>query len=176
MGPSGRIGRGLLIYECCGVPGSVEPGCLLYITEVQWTQNRKRYQMQLRVYYEDTDAAGMVYHSNYLNYFERARTEYLRKRGCSVAELAAAGAIFPVVRMEIDFKVPARHDELLRITTRPVRVAGASFVLQQQVLRESDEALLVSAVVTMACVTPGLKACRLPASIHDVLTAGLSGQ
>lgn len=132
--------------------------------------------MQLRVYYEDTDAAGVVYHSNYLNYFERDRTEYLRERGCSVAEQASAGVIFPVVRMEIDFKAPARHDDLLRITTRPVRVAGASFVLQQQVLRESDGQLLVSALVTMACVTSALKACRIPACVHDILTAGLSDQ
>lgn len=130
--------------------------------------------MQVRVYYEDTDAAGVVYHSNYLNYFERGRTEYLRERGCSVSELAAAGAIFPVVRMEIDFKSPARHDDLLRITTQPVRVAGASFVLQQQVLRESDGQLLVGALVTMACVTPDLKACRIPAGVRDVLTTGLS--
>lgn len=130
--------------------------------------------MQLRVYYEDTDAAGVVYHANYLNYFERGRTEYFRERGRSVAELAAAGTIFPVVRMEIDFKMPARHDDLLRITTRPLRVAGASFVLQQQVLRDSDGQLLVEALVTMACVTSDLKACRMPNGVRDLLTAGLS--
>jgi len=80
--------------------------------------------MQIRVYYEDTDAAGVVYHSNYLNYCERARTEYLRERGYSVAELAASGTVFPVARMEIDFKAPARHDDLLRIVTVPLRVGG----------------------------------------------------
>lgn len=130
--------------------------------------------MLLRVYYEDTDAAGVVYHSNYLNYCERARTEYLRERGCSVAELAADGAIFPVVRMEIDFKAPARHDELLRITTLPLRVGGSSFVLRQQVLRETDGQLLVELMVTLACVSPALKARRIPASVRDTLYAGMS--
>lgn len=130
--------------------------------------------MKLRVYYEDTDAAGVVYHSNYLNYFERGRTEYLRDRGCSVVELAAAGAIFPVVRMEIDFKAPARHDDLLRITTRPVKVTGASFVLEQQVLREADGQLLVGALVTLACITPHRRVSRLPDCVRDILTAGLS--
>jgi len=103
--------------------------------------------MLLRVYYEDTDAAGVVYHSNYLNYCERARTEYLRERGWSVAELASDGAVFPVVRMEIDFKAPARHDDMLRINTVPIRVGGSSFAVRQQVLRASDGKLLVELLV-----------------------------
>jgi acyl-CoA thioester hydrolase len=130
--------------------------------------------MLLRVYYEDTDAAGVVYHSNYLNYCERARTEYLREHGWSVAELAAEGAIFPVVRMEIDFKAPARHDDLLRVTTLPLRVGGSSFELRQQVVRESDGKLLVELLVTLACVTPQLKARRIPAGVRETLTAGVS--
>lgn len=132
--------------------------------------------MLLRVYYEDTDAAGVVYHSNYLNYCERARTEYLRERGCSVAELAAAGAVFPVVRMEIDFKAPARHDDLLRVTTEPVRVGGSSFELRQRVLRAADGQLLVELMVTLACVSPGLKARRIPADVRAVLNSEVSGQ
>lgn len=130
--------------------------------------------MLLRVYYEDTDAAGVVYHSNYLNYCERARTEYLREHGWSVAELAAEGAIFPVVRMEIDFKAPARHDDLLRVTTLPLRVGGSSFELRQQVVRESDGKLLVELLVTLACVTVHLKARRIPAGVRETLIAGVS--
>lgn len=130
--------------------------------------------MQVRVYYEDTDAAGVVYHSNYLNYCERARTEYLRERGWSVAELAADGTVFPVVRMEIDFKAPARHDDLLRITTRPLRVGGSSFELRQQVLRERDNTLLAELLVTLACVTPQLKARRIPSGLRETLRAEVS--
>ena len=108
--------------------------------------------------------------SNYLNYCERARTEYLRERGCSVAALAAAGMIFPVVRMVIDFRAPARHDELLRITTQPERVRGSSFELRQEVLRAEDGKLLVSLQVTLACVTPSLKARRIPEQVRQLLT------
>lgn len=129
--------------------------------------------MKIRVYYEDTDAAGVVYHSNYLNYMERARTEFLREQGCSVAQLASEGAVFPVVRMAIDFKAPARHDELLQITTVPVRVGGSSFTLQQQVLRDADGQLLVQAEVTLACVTPALKARRVPAEVRELLAKRL---
>lgn len=126
--------------------------------------------MLIRVYYEDTDAAGVVYHSNYLNFMERARTEYFRELGCSVAELAAEGAIFPVVRMRIDFKSPAYHDDLLELTTQPVRIGGSSFELQQRIVRHSDGKLLVDASVTLACVTPHLKARRIPAEVRKLLT------
>ena len=127
--------------------------------------------MLIRVYYEDTDAAGVVYHSNYLNFMERARTEYFREHGCCVADLADEGAVFPVVKMVIDFKAPGRHDDLLELTTIPVRVGGSSFELQQQVLRHSDGTLLVDALVTLACVTPALKAKRVPAEVRRVLAA-----
>lgn len=130
--------------------------------------------MQLRVYYEDTDAAGVVYHANYLNYCERARTEYLRERGWSVAELASDGAVFPVVRMEIDFKAPARHDDLLQIITTPLRVGGSSFELRQQVQRASDGKLLVELLVTLACITPQYKARRIPAGVRAALSAEVS--
>ena len=130
--------------------------------------------MLLRVYYEDTDAAGVVYHSNYLNYCERARTEYLRERGWSVAELASDGAVFPVVRMEIDFKAPARHDDLLQVITTPLRVGGSSFELRQQVHRASDGKLLVELLVMLACMTPQLKARRIPAGVRETLSAEVS--
>ncbi len=125
--------------------------------------------MVIRVYYEDTDAAGVVYHSNYLNFMERARTEFLRQKGYSVPELAANGSVFPVVRMEIDFRAPARHDDLLRVITTPERVSGSSFVLRQQVLRDYDNMILAEAQVTLACVTPLLKAKRLPVAIREML-------
>ncbi len=130
--------------------------------------------MQIRVYYEDTDAAGVVYHANYLNYLERARTEYLREQGISVAEMAAGGAVFPVVRMEIDFKAPARHDDLLEVTTTPVRVGGSSFTLQQQVQRSNDNQLLVQATVSLACVSPDLKARRIPRELRLLLAQGIA--
>jgi len=129
--------------------------------------------MDVRIYYEDTDAAGVVYHANYLKFFERARTEYLRELGLGVAELAAAGFVFPVIRMEVDFKAPARHDELLRVETRPERVGGSTFTLRQQAWR--DGRLLVDALVSLACIGPELKARRVPAEVRLVLERGLAG-
>ena len=125
--------------------------------------------MEVRIYYEDTDAAGVVYHANYLKYFERARTEYFRERGLLVAELAAAGHVFPVVRMEVDFMSPARHDDLLSIVTKPVQSSGASFSLRQQIFRTDDNRLLVNALVKLACIGPNLKARRIPTEVLQLV-------
>jgi acyl-CoA thioester hydrolase len=127
--------------------------------------------MDVRIYYEDTDAAGVVYHAGYLRFFERARTEYFRERGLLVAALAESGFIFPVVRMEIDFRAPALHDDLLTIVTRPERVGGSSVTLRQQAVRRSDDKLLVEALVTLACISPALKARRIPHEVRQVLDA-----
>ena len=128
--------------------------------------------MDIRIYYEDTDAAGVVYHASYLRFFERARTEYFRARGLGVAELANAGFIFPVIRMEIDFKAPALHDELVSVITRPEWVGGSSFTVRQQVVRQSDATLLVEALVTLACISQEFKARRIPNQIRRVLEEG----
>ena len=125
--------------------------------------------MQIRIYYEDTDAGGVVYHANYLGYFERARTEFLRQRGLSVKRLHEDGYIFPVVRVEIDFRAPARLDDLIRIDTAVLEVGKCSFTLLQGAVREWDEKLLVEAKVSLVCVAPGMKVKRLPSQLLDVL-------
>ena len=127
--------------------------------------------MDIRIYYEDTDAAGVVYHANYLKYFERARTEYFRDKGWPVAQLASDGFVFPVVRMEINFLSPGRHDDALSVSTIPVRVGGSSFTIQQSIVRKVDGRQLVGALVTLACITPQLKARRIPADIRQLLEA-----
>jgi acyl-CoA thioester hydrolase len=131
--------------------------------------------MQVRIYYEDTDAAGVVYHANYLKFFERARTEYFRERGLVVSELAAAGHVFPVVRMEVDFIAPARHDDLLSIVTSPVQSCGSSFSLRQQVYRACDDRLLVNALVKLACVGHDLKARRIPKEVRQSVNVQADG-
>lgn len=127
--------------------------------------------MHVRIYYEDTDAAGVVYHANYIKFLERARTEYFRERGLLVSELAAAGHVFPVVRMEVDFIAPARHDDLLSIVTSPAQSSGSSFSLQQRIYRASDNRLLVNAFVKLACVGPDLRARRIPAEVRRIVEA-----
>jgi len=129
--------------------------------------------MDVRIYYEDTDVAGVVYHANYLKYFERARSEYLRERGVSVALLAKEGFVFPVVRVEIDFKSPAFLDDLISITTFPAKVKGSSFKLCQYAVRKVDGRLLADATITLACVNPKLKARRIPLDVRSLLEAEL---
>ncbi len=129
--------------------------------------------MDVRIYYEDTDAGGVVYHANYIKYLERARTEYFRSRGFLVAELARNGFVFPVVRLEIDFKAPALHDDLLSVTTCPVRVGGSSVTLCQKIVRQDDGKLLAEGFVTLACTSPALKARRIPPEIRRMLEAEL---
>ena len=130
--------------------------------------------MQVRIYYEDTDSGGVVYHANYLKFMERARTEYFRSHGFLVAELAENGFVFPVVHMELDFKASALHDDLLHVETVPVTVGGASVTLRQKIVRERDGRLLVEGTVVLACVTPRLKAQRIPLAIRQMLERELA--
>lgn len=125
--------------------------------------------MEFRIYYEDTDAGGVVYHARYLAFFERGRTEYFRDRGVSVGELAAQGSVFPVVRLEIDYKAPAVLDDLVRVETEPLEVGRSSFTMGQQLVRALDGKLLAAAKVTLVCVGPGMKAKRIPEEVLGAL-------
>ena len=128
-------------------------------------------RMEFRIYYEDTDAGGVVYHANYLGFFERGRTEYLRERGLSVADLADRGYIFPVVHLEITYRSAAVLDDLVRVETEFLEVGKASFVLGQQVVRVIDGRVLVAGKVTLVCTSPAMKARRLPDEILQALAA-----
>lgn len=131
--------------------------------------------MHIRIYYEDTDAGGVVYHANYLGYFERARTEFLRERGLSVKGLHETGSIFPVVRLEIDYRAPAVLDDLLDVETEVFEVGKTSFTLAQRARRVSDGKLLVEGKVTLVCVGPGMKAKRLPEELVRLIETGHPG-
>lgn len=125
--------------------------------------------MEIRVYYEDTDAGAIVYYANYLKYFERGRTEYLRDRGFSVAELHRRGFVFPVVYLEINYRAPAVHDDLLKVETDVLEIKKSSFTFAQRVLRASDGKLLVEGKVKLACVSPEMKPKRLPEEIIQAI-------
>jgi acyl-CoA thioester hydrolase len=118
-----------------------------------------RHVQRVRVYYEDTDFTGIVYHANYLRFMERGRTNYLRLLGADhralfdAAEQEAPGFAFVVRAMSIDFLKPARMDDLLDIETAPHEVKGASIMLGQRVLRDGE--LLVEAKVRVAFVSGG---------------------
>jgi acyl-CoA thioester hydrolase len=120
-----------------------------------------------RVYYEDTDLAGVVYYANYLKFIERARSEWVRARGVDQGELKAeAGLVFAVRRLEADYLAPARFDDLLEVRTRLVDLTGARIVLDQEVWR--GEVVLFAARVTLVCLSDR-GAVRLPAPIRAAL-------
>src|SRR3979411_2232092 len=116
-----------------------------------------RHTMQVRVYYEDTDFSGIVYHANYLRFMERGRTTYLRLIGAdhgalfAAAPSHAAGLAFVVRTMRIDFLKPARMDDVLEVVTAPQEVKGASIMLRQRVMRGGET--LVEAQVRVACIS-----------------------
>jgi acyl-CoA thioester hydrolase len=121
-----------------------------------------RHAYTLRVYYEDTDAGGVVYYANYLRYAERARTEALRDLGIPHAALVAQyGLMFVVRRIKVDYLRPARLDESLTVLTEPLAVGGASVVLRQEVRGDRGPCAVLE--VQLACVPPnGDKPARLP--------------
>jgi acyl-CoA thioester hydrolase len=137
-----------------------------------------RHLLRVRVYYEDTDFSGVVYHASYLRFMERGRTTYLRLLGIDHRALfedesEAAGLAFVVASMQIDFIKPARMDDVVAVVTTPEEVRGASIMLRQQV-RRTDE-LLVDAKVRIALVSGG-RARPLPKPLRTAMEADAARQ
>jgi acyl-CoA thioester hydrolase len=130
-----------------------------------------RHVLPVRVYYEDTDFSGVVYHANYLKFCERGRSDMLRLADIHHAQLHGAQAQmgFVVRHMECDFLKPARIDDLLRVETAIASLTGARLTLEQKVCR-GDETLF-SARVTVALVDGAGRPCRMPADFAARLTA-----
>lgn len=117
--------------------------------------------LPVRVYYEDTDAGGVVYHANYLKFCERGRTDFLRVLGIRQSELG--DLLFVVRRMECDFRKSARLDDLLEVRTRFLEMAGARLELMQDVVRDGE--VLFAAKVTAAVIGREGRPRRLPAEL-----------
>jgi len=128
-----------------------------------------RHVLPLRVYYEDTDFSGIVYHANYLKFCERGRSDMLRVIGIAHRELSRTGLAFAVRRMNCDFLKPAIIDDLLDVVTRPAEIGGARLVLDQSVLR-GDETLF-TAEVTLALIDANSRPRRLPEALAVSLGA-----
>ena len=122
----------------------------------------KIHRIEVRVYYEDTDFSGAVYHAAYLHFFERGRTEFLRAEGIHHSELAKEGIAFAVRSMAIDFQRAAHIDDLLSVETAMAEVSGARLTLEQTTSR-GDE-IITRAKVVVVAVRDG-KAARLPAAV-----------
>jgi acyl-CoA thioester hydrolase len=129
------------------------------------------FEWLVRVYYEDTDAGGVVYHARYLHFMERARTEWLRALGFEQQRLRdEQGVLFAVRKMTLDFVRPARFDQALRVTAAVSGAGRASIDFAQQVLNAEDGAVYCRAAVNVACLdAERLRPMRIPGAIRDAL-------
>lgn len=121
------------------------------------------HQFPIRVYYEDTDMAGIVYYANYLKYIERGRSDWVREMGVDQNAMRDDGTVFAVRRVEADYLGSARLDDELMVDTTIHAVTGARLVLNQQVKR--DQEVLFEAQVTIVCLSDGMPT-RLPANFR----------
>ena len=125
---------------------------------------------QARAYIEDTDAGGIVYHANYLNFMERARTESLRSLGFDKSDIFDADCIFVVHSLQIDYKKPAKLDDKLNIEAHVLQLKRSSILFRQNIWRETE--LLSTATVKIACIDKiEQKPAAIPAAIHKALSA-----
>jgi acyl-CoA thioester hydrolase len=126
------------------------------------------HQTTIRVYYEDTDLAGVVYYANYLRFIERGRSEALRDLGIDQGALKRErGLVFVVRRLTVDYLAPALFDDVLEVRTRVTRLRGASVEMSQEVWRGA--ACLNRAAVTIACMDASGRPQRLPADVRGRL-------
>ena len=124
---------------------------------------------QCRVYYEDTDLAGIVYYANYFKFIERARTEFVREIGIDQTELKSGeGIVFAVQRVEADYIKPAQFDDELSVYTSPVQITAARIILNQVVKRGSEE--LFRAKVCLVAIGQNGKPTRIPAKLRQTMT------
>ena len=126
------------------------------------------HKFPIRVYYEDTDMAGIVYYANYLKYIERARSDWVRGIGIDQnAMREEQGVVFAVRRIEADYHAPAKFDDEVTVHTHVQTVTGVRLVMEQSLYR--DQVLLFHAIVTLVCVNAAGHPARLPANIRLML-------
>ena len=127
----------------------------------------KKSSYLLRVYYEDTDLAGIVYYANYLKFIERARSEMLKNANVNQMDLIKRGYFFVVRSLKADYLKPAYFEDSLKVITEVAKIKGASIILQQTIFR--SEKVLFEASIRLALLDKSGKAVRLPATIRQLL-------
>ncbi|WP_136442869.1 tol-pal system-associated acyl-CoA thioesterase [Pacificoceanicola onchidii] len=118
----------------------------------------------VRVYYEDTDMAGIVYHANYLKFIERARSDWVKEQGLDQNAMREEGIVFVVRRIECDYLLPAKYDDALEVRTTVKAMTGVRLVMLQEVVR--GEEALFRAEVTAVCATTEGQPSRLPVGLR----------
>ncbi|CUH64265.1 Acyl-CoA thioester hydrolase YbgC [Thalassovita gelatinovora] len=126
------------------------------------------HELTIRVYYEDTDMAGIVYYANYLRYIERARSEWVRELGIDQRAMKDQdGLVFVVRRIEADYLASAKLDDLLVVETETVQLTGVRWILEQRVKRDED--VLFHAIVTVVVMTETGHPSRMPATVRQMV-------
>lgn len=123
-----------------------------------------KHRLPVRVYYEDTDLAGIVYYANYLKFIERGRSEWVRDMGIDQTAMKEDGVVFAVRKVEADYLKPARFDDQLEVTTQVETITGARLIVWQEVLRDGE--VLFTARVTVVAVSEAGAPARLPAGLR----------
>lgn len=131
--------------------------------------------LHIRVYYEDTDCGGVVYYANYLRFFERGRTEFLRDKGISLTDCREKGILFVVTRAEVEYLSPGRYNDLLLLDTRVKEISGTTITFSHTINREGPEKELVRGTVTLASVNMEGRPVRLPDDIKAKLAMSDKG-
>jgi acyl-CoA thioester hydrolase len=133
----------------------------------------KLFHWPVRVYWEDTDAGGVVYHASYLRFFERARTEWLRGQGVEQNRLQdQLGVIFVLSRIEVDYLRPARLDDLLDVQSKLVELKRASFYAEHRIVRQADDTLIARGRARVVCLDRSSFSPKpIPSDIHHLLRA-----
>jgi acyl-CoA thioester hydrolase len=126
-------------------------------------------RIPIRIYYEDTDCGGVVYYANYLKYFERGRTEYIRGLGVSLSGYHDKGIVFVVRRAEVDYLAPCRYDDLLTLETRVAGSTRATITFEHSLWKEGDNTELVRGTVVLAPVGGNGKPVGLPEGLKKAL-------
>lgn len=125
--------------------------------------------LPIRVYYEDTDCGGVVYYANYLRYFERGRTEFLRDRGISLTDCHDKGILFVVTKAEVEYLSPGRYNDLLLLDTQLTGMSRITMTFRHSIKREGTEKELVRGTVTLASVNMEGRPVKIPADIKAKL-------
>ncbi|AMQ90833.1 tol-pal system-associated acyl-CoA thioesterase [Marinobacter sp. LQ44] len=140
------------------------------MTSLTENGTKERFELPVRVYIEDTDAGGIVFHAKYLHYMERARTEWVRSHGVGLRAGLEDNTSYVVQRMNLHYKVPAKLDDQLLVTAEPTASSRVWMNFRQQVLRAADQQLLCEADVRVACIALDTgKPKRLPENMQEIL-------
>ena len=129
-------------------------------------ETNKVYRLYLTIYYEDTDAGGVVYYANYLKYFERARTEFLMDKGIDIVQYHNEGYFFVVIHVEISYKRPATLGDEIEITTELAELPSATIAMNHKVLKQGE--ILVESSVRLACINREGRPQRIPEEIKNI--------